>query len=108
MRAGRNIGRGRANRAAVFDDHRAGGNRAQRDLVPAWNRLDDGHRRLAAAKDLTGIERVERRRDVVLVADHDGRIHWFTPLARNPPSTARTCPVTKLGESDAGYTAAPT
>src|SRR6185369_6684595 len=38
-----------------------------------------------------------------------GRIHyWFTPLAKNPPSTASTCPVTKLAASDAKNTAAPT
>src|SRR6185503_20256105 len=35
------------------------------------------------------------------------RAHWFTPLARNPPSTARTWPVTKLAASEARYTAAP-
>src|SRR5437870_2726084 len=39
------------------------------------------------------------------------RVHqnyWFTPLAKNPPSTASMCPVTKLAASDAKNTAAPT
>ncbi len=33
--------------------------------------------------------------------------YWFTPLARNPPSTTSRCPVTKLAASDARNTAAP-
>ena len=33
--------------------------------------------------------------------------HWFTPLARNPPSTASTSPFTKLAASEARNTAAP-
>ena len=54
-------------------------------------------------------ERVERRRDVVARADDERPVvHWFTPLARNPPSTASNCPVTKLDASDARNTAAPT
>src|SRR5262249_48332466 len=38
---------------------------------------------------------------------HGRRLHVFTPLARNPPSTARMWPVTKLAASDARKTAAP-
>src|SRR5262249_22324118 len=34
--------------------------------------------------------------------------YWFTPLARKPPSTVSRCPVTKLAESEARKTAAPT
>src|SRR6185503_12958561 len=43
------------------------------------------------------------------VAGHDlGDLHyWFTPLARKPPSTARSVPVTKLAPSEARKTAAP-
>ena len=33
--------------------------------------------------------------------------YWLTPLARKPPSTASTWPVTKLAASDARKTAAP-
>src|SRR5215471_15066613 len=35
------------------------------------------------------------------------RRYWFTPLARNPPSTATTSPVTNAAASDARNTAAP-
>src|SRR5882757_1296809 len=35
------------------------------------------------------------------------RSYWFTPLAKNPPSAANTCPVTKLAASEAKNTAAP-
>src|SRR5262249_37508999 len=38
----------------------------------------------------------------------DHRSHWLTPLARNPPSTASSWPVTNVEASDARYTAAPT
>src|SRR5882757_6069190 len=47
-----------------------------------------------------------RRRAGRILGIH--RSYWFTPLARNPPSTASTCPVTKLAASDARNTAAPT
>src|SRR2546423_817555 len=35
-----------------------------------------------------------------------GRRHWFTPLARNPPSTTSTSPLTKLQASVAKNTQA--
>src|SRR5436190_7338008 len=37
----------------------------------------------------------------------DLTVHWFTPLARNPPSTTSISPVIKLAASDARKTAAP-
>src|SRR6266700_2310788 len=44
----------------------------------------------------------------VLILGNIVCIYWFTPLARKPPSTASTCPVTKLAASEARNTAAPT
>src|SRR5437016_11860178 len=80
----------------------------QRDFVAARNGLGDCDGRSANMENLSGIERFERGRDVVLRADDERAIHWFTPLARKPPSTAISWPVTKLAASDARYTAAPT
>src|SRR5882724_325423 len=37
----------------------------------------------------------------------DRYLYWFTPLARKPPSTVSTCPVTKLAASEARNTHAP-
>src|SRR6185436_4761344 len=77
-----------ADGAAVLDDRLARGEIHQRDLVARGNELP--HRQAAAADlDRTpGLERLERRGDVVAIADDQRRLHWLTPLARNPPSTA--------------------
>src|SRR5262245_46916225 len=108
VRTGRNGLRGRPDRAAVLDDAIAGGNRAQRNLVSAWDRLRSRHRRVAGANGLPALDRFERRGDVVLGADDDRHRHWLTPLARRPPPPAISGPVTNVAASDARYTAAPT
>src|SRR5437762_1132701 len=43
VRTGRDVGRGGPNRAAVLHNRLAGPDRAKREFVPAWNRLDDAH-----------------------------------------------------------------
>ena len=72
VRAGFDVVRGRADRAAVLDHRFARGDPRQRDLVAAGNRL--AHRRSSGPS--TSIvcarrQRVERRRDVVARADDD-------------------------------------
>ena len=57
---------------------------------------------------LPRLERLERGRDVVALADDEHGLHWLTPLARKPPSTASTWPVTNDAASEARNTAAPT
>src|SRR5688500_10924971 len=76
--------------------------------MPGRYPLGHGHRQAIDLQNTARLERFERRRHVVAIADHERRLHWFTPLARKPPSTARTWPVTNDAASEARYTAAPT
>ena len=97
-----------ADRTAVLDDGFAGGNRASATLCPRGMAsrtvtVDPSH-----VEAPTRLERLERRRHVVAIADHQNGLHWLTPLARKPPSTARMWPVTNVEASEARNTAAPT
>src|SRR3954462_3453969 len=107
VRAGCDVGGRRPDGSSVIDEFLAGPNRAQRDLVSARNRLDDRELRRVEIQHTPRVERVERRRDVITRADHNCGLHWFTPLARKPPSTTISWPVTNVDASDARYTAAP-
>src|SRR5204862_2095879 len=101
VRARRDVdGRG-ADWVAVLHDRLTGANAPQRDLVAAWNALTRRHHHAVDGDDAAGVERLERGGDVVTRADHENRVHWLTPLARMPPSTASSCPVTNVDASDA-------
>src|SRR5262245_22978778 len=97
-----------ADLAAVLDDRVALRDRAERDLVARRDPLARDDHPIADRQLSSAVDDLERGRDVVSRADHEGWLHWLTPLARKPPSTASTCPVTNDAASEARNTAAPT
>src|SRR4030095_784621 len=78
---------------ASIREHIDNGKRPVEHLDLVWGfRLTIRHRS-AHYENLNGLSRPQN--------------HWFTPLARKPPSTTRVIPVTKPAESEARKTAAP-
>src|SRR4029453_4546277 len=102
--AGFDMGAGDADGTAVLDDRVAGGNCRQRHFVAARYGVADRDGAGIDRQPTTGLQRFERRRHIVVLADDEDGSHWLTPLARKPPSTASTWPVTKVAASDARYT----
>src|SRR5262249_9481549 len=78
-------------------------------LIPHGHKLDTLPGRLDAGLQLRNSLMREAISDSDgILAQTTSNIHWFTPEARNPPSTAMHCPVMKLAASEARRMAAPT
>ena len=101
VRAGGDVRRGGADRAAVFHHRLSGADGAHGQLVSARNGFGRHYGGCAGADLAPRVDRLERGRDVVALADDEDGVHWLTPLPSNPPSTASSCPVTNVAASDA-------